>query len=143
MQKKDYQNLHNYVNCVILIQKFLWEQKQTAIVVEGGKMKERYKRAIGVIIGILCLEISALISIAGSKAWNQALENMDRISYPHLSYEEWIEIHERDYQSYDDAQYAYYKYAEGFYTTAYREAQKSALHTRWWQLHSSSWGERV
>lgn len=87
-------------------------------------MKERYKRAIGVIIGILCLEISALISIAGSKAWNQALENMDRISYPHLSYEEWIEIHERDYQSYDDAQYAYYKYAEGFYTTAYREAQK-------------------
>ena len=123
MQKKDYQNLHNYVNCVILI---YIKQEKTAIVVEGGRMKrrERYKRVLGILIAILCMEISALISIAGSKAWNQALENMDRISYPHLSYEEWIAIHEPDFQSYDDAQSTYYKYAEGFYTPEYREAQK-------------------
>lgn len=79
MQKKDYQNLHNYVNCVILI---YIKQEKTAIVVEGGRMKrrERYKRVLGILIAILCMEISALISIAGSKAWNQALENMDRIA---------------------------------------------------------------
>lgn len=88
------------------------------------KRRERYKRVLGILIAILCMEISALISIAGSKAWNQALENMNRISYPHLSYEEWIAIHEPDFQSYDDAQSAYYKYAEGFYTPEYREAQK-------------------
>lgn len=33
MWKKDYQNLHNYVNCVILI---YINPKKTAIVVEGG-----------------------------------------------------------------------------------------------------------
>lgn len=65
--------------------------------VEGGRMKrrERYKRVLGILIAILCMEISALISIA-----------------------------EPDFQSYDDAQSAYYKYAEGFYTPEYREAQK-------------------
>lgn len=121
MQKRDYQNLHNYVDCVILI---YINKKKTTIVVEGGRMKERYKRALGVIIGILCLEISALISIAGSKAWNQALENMDRISYPHLSYEEWIAIHESEYPNSEDAQYAYHNYEEEYVTPEYREAQK-------------------
>lgn len=97
--------------------------------VEGGKMKmKREERnefsltkviALGLLIGILCFAISALIANAGKKA----LENVDRISYPHLSYEEWIAIHE-SYFSYEDAQSAYYKYEEGFYTPEYREAQK-------------------
>lgn len=105
----------------------------TAIVVEGGKMTKeernelvflRRRIALGILIGILCFTISALIAIAGKKAWNQALENMDSISYPHLSYREWIGIHESEYQNSDDALSAYYKYAEEFYTTEYREAQK-------------------
>lgn len=87
-------------------------------------MKERYKRALGILIAILCLEISALIAISGQKAWNQALENMDRISYPHLSYDEWIAIHEPEFQSYDDSQYAYHNYEAEYFTPEYREAQK-------------------
>ena len=75
--------------------------------VEGGKMTKeernelvflRRRIALGILIGILCFTISALIAIAGKKAWNQALENMDdSISYPHLSYREWIGIHESEY----------------------------------------------
>lgn len=70
---------------------------------------------LGLLIGILCFAISALIANAGKRA----LRGVD-ISYPHLSYEEWIAIHE-SYFSYEDAQSAYHKYEERFYTPEYKE----------------------
>lgn len=87
----------------------------------------RRRIALGILIGILCFTISALIANAGKKAWNQALENMDRISYPHMTYKEWVDIHRPEYQNSGDAQYAYYKYAEEYYTAEYRDAKKKRI----------------
>ena len=74
MQKKDYQNLHNYVNCVILI---YINPKKTAIVVEGGKMKKAQndvrRRRIELMLGVIFIIIGVLIYSTGKKSWQQDL----------------------------------------------------------------------
>lgn len=122
--------------------------------VEGGKMTKeernelvflRRRIALGILIGILCFTISALIAIAGKKAWNQALENMDdSISYPHLSYREWIGIHESRNIKIPMMPCPHtISMRKSSIPQSIERHKKSALHTKWGQLHSSSWEERV
>lgn len=99
--------------------------------VEGGKMKKTMterkglfrRRRLGILLGIICLIMALLISTAKKKA-HQALVSLEGSNDPHLSYEEWIAIHESEYPNYEDAQYAYHNYEEEYVTPEYREAQK-------------------
>lgn len=96
--------------------------------VEGGKMKKARndvrRRRIELLLGVICIIIGVLIYSTGKKSWQQDLAELEGKSYPHLSYKEWIAIHESEYTSSSDAQDAYHNYEAEYYTPEYREAQK-------------------
>lgn len=96
--------------------------------VEGGKMKKAQndvrRRRIELMLGVIFIIIGVLIYSTGKKSWQQDLAEIECKSYPHLSYKEWIAIHESEYPNSEDAQYAYHNYEEEYVTPEYREAQK-------------------
>ncbi len=90
------------------------------------------RRRIELMLGVIFIIIGVLIYSTGKKSWQQDLAELEGKSYPHLSYKEWIAIHESEYTSSSDAQDAYHNYeAEILYSTVQRSAKKSKLCTLW------------
>lgn len=124
MWKKDYQNLHNYVNCVILIYRssFVNKKKRPQLWSKEANMQRIRKIMVAILLGIIILVIAVLIGTAMKKA-HQALVSLEKTNDPCLSYEAWIEIHEPEYQNSGDAQSAYERYVEENYSPEYRKAK--------------------